>query len=151
MSLSNTSPSCIVDPNQPKCRQANLLKKLADNLNHLSGKIAEDNQISKKPKSRKPMALDIRNRDTENESFSDFDTVIQENISNLSEIIVDLIMNHQVGNNPERLHGIRMGTENFLKDLEALDQADINPEIKKEISDRMKVNMSAILEGILTH
>jgi hypothetical protein len=151
MSFSNTSPSCILDPDQPKCGTANLLKELADNLNHLSGKIAEENQISKEPKSHEPMALGIRNRDTRNESFSDFDTVIKEKSSHLSEIIVDLIMNHQVGDKPERIRGIRLKISRFVKDLKAMEIADIKPEIKKEISDQMKASMSAILEEILTH
>ncbi|OCR02632.1 hypothetical protein BCD67_15695 [Oscillatoriales cyanobacterium USR001] len=150
MSFSN-SPSCIQDPNQPKCVIANLLKKLAEKLNHLSGKIAEANQISEEPKSHNKPSPASENGNIENERFSEFDTVIKENSSNLSEIIVDLIMNNQVGNNSEKIHSIRLETAKLLQELKALDKAEIEPEVKKQISKRMKANMSEILVLILTH
>ncbi|WP_333458259.1 hypothetical protein [Microcoleus sp. Pol10D4] len=159
-----TSPSCEENPDQPKCVRERMLKKLTKINGSLSQSIIEietDTRLWENPQplrgnrfSRVEASGNMRlpeNGDTGNESFSDFDTVIKEKSANLSEVIVDLIITNQVGDNPERIRGIRLKIARFVKDLKAMEIADIKPEIKKEISDRMKASMSAILEEILTH
>ncbi|MDQ2099957.1 MAG: hypothetical protein QQW96_20185 [Tychonema bourrellyi B0820] len=145
------------------------LEKITDHMSQLIIEIKRNSPILDNPKppridDRFAMAeapsgnrLIIESVDTEDEKFSDddnfydLDLVIKDKSANLGAVIVDLIVTNQVGDNPERIRGIRLKIARFVKDLKALEIADIKPEIKKEISDRMKATMSAILEEILTH
>ncbi|PHX56102.1 hypothetical protein CP500_007290 [Tychonema bourrellyi FEM_GT703] len=165
---------CIGQPDSPACKAVTGmmitdLEKITDHMSQLIIEIKRNSPILDNPKppridDRFAMAeapsgnrLIIESVDTEDEKFSDddnfydLDLVIKDKSANLGAVIVDLIVTNQVGDNPERIRGIRLKIARFVKDLKALEIADIKPEIKKEISDRMKATMSAILEEILTH
>jgi hypothetical protein len=162
----------IGQPDSPECKATTitlmdtLVKAegiLKDLHRGLAVKINEGNPSLENPKLRRGnlsamaegpenMAV-VENGEEEDKNLSDLDAinVIKEESVNLSKVIVDLIITNQVGDKPERIHKIRLGTELFLNDLKDLDRADIKPETKEKIIDQMKANMSAILEEILTH
>ena len=164
---------CKGQPDSPACKAVTGmmitdLEKITDHISQLIIEIKRNSAILDNPKppridDRFAMAARSENMpiigsvDTENENFSDddnfydLDLVIKDKSANLSEVIVDLIVTNQVGDKPERIRRIRLKIARFVKDLKALEIADLKPEIKKEISDRMKASMSAILEEILTH
>lgn len=166
---------CIGQPDSPACKAVTGvmitdLGKITDHMSQLIIEIKRNSAILDNPK---PPRIDdrfafamaepsgnkliIESVDTEDEKFSDddsfydLDLVIKDKSANLGAVIVDLIVTNQVGDKPERIRGIRLKIARFVKDLKAMEIADIKPEIKKEISDRMKASMSAILEEILTH
>lgn len=152
------TPDCIVQIKQ----RLKKLEKIANELDQLNTEIKRNITILENPKpstsNPSPMAEGsgntplLENGETENENFSElFEKVIKRKSANLSEVIVDLIITNQVDDNPDRIREIRLETEKFLKDLTDIEIADTKPESKKEISDRMKANISAMLEKILAH
>ncbi|MEG4167582.1 MULTISPECIES: hypothetical protein [unclassified Microcoleus] len=140
-----SSPTCEQDPTQPKCQTASRFQQIGESLINLSSTIENNTLLFEKAKANDEGSV-LGAARPEKENFYDGE-LIKGDIANISEFIVDLIITN--GDKPEKIHRIRLETAKLLKELKALDKAEIEPEIKKQISDRMKVNMSAILEEIL--
>lgn len=153
------TPDCVATTKKTAKRLIEIIKILTDLPNYLLISVIERTGLFSEDEGERSYS---HSADT---SFSDLDAVIKEKSANLAEIIVELILTNQVGDSPERIHGIKLATEELLRNLEALDQTkrylidpeslsvtDIEPQVNaEEISKQMKANMSELLQSILTH